>query len=415
MGQPRQTTALSSGADAREQASLHHAALFALALGTFAVGTEGFMIAALLPMISRSVVVSIAAAGQLVTVFALVYALSSPLLTALTAAVSRRLLLIVSLGAFAVSNIAAALAPDFWTLAGARVLLALAAGLYVPNANALAGALAAPHHRGRALAIVNGGITVAIAVGVPLGAVVGARYGWRATFMGVALLSMVALAVLTVLLPRDLSAAAPAGLRERLAVIAAPTAFPTLLTTTLWAVAAYTVYTYISPYLSAAANLAFGQIGLVLMVYGVSALAGVTLGGIGVDRVGSRKVQAIALPIMALAFFGLTAIGILRGPGALSAIVGAIVVWGMSAWSFFPAQQNRLMSVAGLAHTSVILSLNASFMYLGFAIGAVLGSLVISTVGVVWIGFAGALSICAAMAMSHFAWSRQGREREVDC
>ncbi|WP_421846393.1 MFS transporter [Novosphingobium sp.] len=394
-------------ADAGERAPLHHAALYALALGTFAVGTEGFMIAALLPMISRSIAVSIAAAGQLVTVFALVYAVSSPLLTALTAAMPRRQLLMISLGAFAASNIAAALAPGYWPLAGARVLLALTAGLYVPNANALAGALAAPHHRGRALAIVNGGITVAIAIGVPLGAIVGAQFGWRATFMGVALLSVAALVVLAVLLPRDFGASPPAGLRERLAVIAAPGAFPVLLTTTLWAVAAYTVYTYISPYLSAAANLASGQIGLVLMVYGISALAGVTLGGIGVDRVGSRKVQAIALPVMALAFFGLTAIGVLRGPGAISAIVGAVVVWGVSAWSFFPAQQNRLIGVVGLANTPVILSLNASFMYFGFALGAVLGSLVISTVGVVWIGLAGALSLGGAMAMSRFAWGRE--------
>jgi predicted MFS family arabinose efflux permease len=387
--------------------AMNRAALYALALGTFAVGTEGFMIAALLPMISRSVSVSIQAAGQLVTVFALVYALSSPILTALTASMSRRRLLMVSLAAFVAANFVAALAPDYWSLAAARVLLALSAGLYVPNANALAGSLAAPHHRGRALAIVNGGITVAIAIGVPLGAFVGAHFGWRATFVGVALLSIVALAVLGALLPRDIVATAPVGLRDRLAIIAVPSAFPTLLTTTLWAVAAYAVYTYISPYVSAAANLTPGQIGFVLMIYGVSALIGVTVGGSGVDRLGPRKVQALALPIMAMAFVGLTVIGLIHGPYAIFAIVLAIVVWGISAWSFFPAQQNRLIGIAGLANTPVILSLNASFMYLGFAVGAVLGSLVISVVGVAWIGLAGATSLIAAMAMSRFAWRRQ--------
>lgn len=91
--------------------TLHHGALYALALGTFAVGTEGFMIAALLPTIGRAVSVSIEAAGQLVTVFAIVYALSSPVLTALTAALSRRRLLIASLAAFAVANLIAAAAP----------------------------------------------------------------------------------------------------------------------------------------------------------------------------------------------------------------------------------------------------------------------------------------------------------------
>lgn len=388
-------------------ATLHRGALYALALGTFAVGTEGFMIAALLPMISRSVSVSIVAAGQLVTIFALVYALSSPLLTALTAAVSRRRLLLASLAAFVAANGAAALAPGYWSLAAARVLLALAAGLYVPNANALAGALAAPHHRGRALAIVNGGITVAIAIGVPLGALVGAHFGWRATFVGVAIVSIAALVVLGFLLPRDIGDATPAGLRDRLAVIAEPSALPSLLVTTLWAVAAYTVYTYISPYLGAAAGLTPSEIGLVLMVYGISALAGVALGGSGVDRFGSRKVQAIALPAMAIAFIALTVVGLRPGPSDIVAIVVAVVVWGISAWGFFPAQQNRLIGVAGLASTPVILSLNASFMYLGFAIGAVLGSAVISVMGVVWIGAAGALSLLAAMAMSRFAWSRQ--------
>ena len=176
--------------------------LFALALGTFAVGTEGFMIAAILPAISQSLSVSIGAAGMLVTVCSLVYALSSPLLTALTARIRRRTLLVASLAAFVLTNLVAAIVPGYSTLVVARVLIALA-GLFVPNANAWAGAMVHPSRRGRALAIVNGGITVAVAVGVPLGAVVGAHLGWRATFVGVALLSSVALAILALKLPRD--------------------------------------------------------------------------------------------------------------------------------------------------------------------------------------------------------------------
>jgi predicted MFS family arabinose efflux permease len=386
--------------------SLPYGALYALALGTFAVGTEGFMIAALLPTISRSLSVSIQAAGQLVTIFALVYALSSPILTALTAALPRRRLLLLSLGAFTAANLVAALAHGYWSLAGARVLLALAAGLYVPNANALAGAMAAPHHRGRALGIVNGGITVAIAIGVPLGALVGTRYGWRATFLGVAILSAIALATLAALLPRNVPVTAPAGLRARLAVVVAPGAFPTLATTTLWALAAYAVYTYIAPYLATAGGLTPSEIGLVLVAYGIAALVGVSLGGVGVDRLGNRWVQALALPTMAAAFSGLTVAALLAWTWAVPIIVALIIVWGISAWAFFPAQQDRLIRVAGLANTPVILSLNASFMYLGFAAGALLGSVVISVLGVAWVGAAGAAALVAAMAMSKFARAR---------
>src|SRR5580704_8068277 len=162
------------------------------ALGTFAIGTEGFMIAPLLPSLAEDLSVGLVAAGQLVTVFTLSYAFGSPILTALTGGIGRRNLLIVSMAGFAAANVVAALAANYWLLMAARILLALAAGLYVPNANALAGAVVEPHHRGRALAIVTGGTSVAVALGVPTSALIGHSFGWRATFVIVAVLSTLA-------------------------------------------------------------------------------------------------------------------------------------------------------------------------------------------------------------------------------
>src|SRR6267378_7097030 len=127
--------------------------LYWMALGTFAIGTEGFMIAPLLPNLAQDLSVGLVAAGQLVTVFTLSYAFSSPILTALTGGIARRKLLILSIAGFAIANVVAAVATSYWMLMAARVLLALAAGLYVPNANALAGAVVAPEKRGTALVI----------------------------------------------------------------------------------------------------------------------------------------------------------------------------------------------------------------------------------------------------------------------
>lgn len=381
-------------------------ALYALALGTFAVGTEGFMIAAILPTVSGALQVSVEAAGQLVTIFALVYAVSSPILTAMTASWDRRRLLMGSLAAFALANLVASVAPGYWSLAAARVLLALTAGLYVPNANAFAGALVPATHRGRALAIVNGGITVAVAVGVPLGAFIGSHLGWRATFVGVAVMSVVALAVLAARLPRDVASSPAATLRARLAVIAHPGALIVLATTTVWAIGAYTVYTYISAFLAETASLTIAQAGLVLTVLGTAAVGGVALGGITNDRFGARRVQSVALPLMALAFAGLTVAGLALAPHALVAIIPLIVLWGLSAWSFFPPQQNRLIGVVGAANAPVALSLNASFMYVGFSLGALLGSIVIASSSVVWIGAAGAVSIVGATLLSAIGWRR---------
>ena len=381
-------------------------ALYALALGTFAVGTEGFMIAALLPSIADSLSIAVQVAGQLVTIFALVYALSLPILTAWTASLDRRRLLMLALTAFMAANLIAALTHSFWSLAAARVLLAITAGLYVPNANAVAGALVPPAWRGRALAIVNGGITVAVAVGVPLGALVAAHLGWRYTFVSVAALSGFALTVLAVVLPRSIAGSPPAGIRARLAVAALPGAFATLTTTTVWAMGAYTVYTYISPFLGVAAGLSAAHAGYILTLLGVAAMAGVALGGIANDRFGARRVQSFSLPFMAASFAALSVSAWLLAPHALFAIVPLVLCWGVSAWSFFPPQQTRLIGVAGIQNTPVILSLNASFMYLGFSLGATLGAMVISLLSVTWIGAAGSLCLVTAMALSRFAWAR---------
>jgi predicted MFS family arabinose efflux permease len=249
--------------------------IYWLAIGAFAVGTEAFMISAILPEISGDLRVSLQSVGGLIAVFSFAYAVSSPLLTALTAAVDRRKLLIGSMIAFSATNVFAALAPTYHLLALARVLLAFSAGLYVPSANALAGSLAAPAQRGRALAIVTGGISAAVALGVPLGAFIGGHFGWRATFAAVALLSIVALGGLLFGLPRGVGTGLSiATLHDRLNVVRQRGVLPALLTTTLWATGAYTVYTFISPYLSHVINWTGASIGYVLFLYGAAAFVG---------------------------------------------------------------------------------------------------------------------------------------------
>ena len=378
---------------------------YALGLGTFAVGTEGFMIAAVLPTIARDLAVSIQATGLLVTVFSVVYALSSPVLTVLTGSMSRRSLLLLSLSGFVVANLLAALAPGYWFLVGARILLALAAGLYVPNANALAGTLAPQDYRGRALAIVNGGITVAIAVGVPLGGIVGTHLGWRMTFVGVAGLSVAALAALALRLPKVAQQARAPGLKERIAVVRGPKIFTTLSTTMLWAMAAYTVYTYITPFMVAGAGLNVNHAAWMLGLLGCAAIAGVALGGHANDHYGARRVQACVLPASGLVFAGFTLAALLLTPHALPLFVPLILAWGLSGWSFYPPQQARLVALAGVQYTSVVLSLNSSFMYLGFASGAALGSVVIALTSVMWIGAAAAGCTLCAVLLSRYSWS----------
>jgi predicted MFS family arabinose efflux permease len=376
--------------------------LYWLAAGTFAVGTESFMIAGLLPGMAADLGVSVAAAGQLVTVFALAYALSSPVLTALTGRLNRRTLLIVSMTAFALANAVAWAAQGYWSLMAARVLLALAAGLYVPGANALASAVVAPERRGTAIAIVNGGLSLAIAFGVPLGALIGDGLGWRATFGGVAALSLLALAGLVFGLPRGIGTGLPtATLAERLRAAAQPAILLTLLVTTLWAMASYATYTYLAELVGDATTLRGARIGIVLFLWGVAAAVGLAIGGRAVDRRGPRAVIIPALATSATAFLVMSLSAHLLSRGwAIAPLLAAVAAWGMAHWAFYPAQQTTLVGIAGLKAAPVVLSLNASFMYLGFSLGAGLGSLTLAWRGSADLGLVSAAAAVAALALT---------------
>jgi predicted MFS family arabinose efflux permease len=182
------------------------------------------------------------------------------------------------------------------------------------------------------------------------------------------------------------------------------------MVTTVWAIGAYTVYTFISPFLIAATGISVEHAGFVLTLLGASAVGGVTLGGIATDRFGARRAQQMTLPLMALAFAGLTVASLMLAPHALLAVVPLVILWGLSAWGFITPQQNRLISVVGVANAPVALSLNASFMYLGFSLGAVLGSIVITSLSVAWIGAAGAICVLTAAVLSRLGW-RQSEPR----
>jgi predicted MFS family arabinose efflux permease len=382
--------------------------LYWMALGTFAIGTEGFMIAPLLPSLAEDLSVGLVAAGQLVTVFTISYAFSSPILTALTGGISRRNLLIISMAAFAAANVVAAVATTYWMLMAARILLALAAGLYVPNANALAGAVVAPEKRGTALSIITGGTSIAVALGVPISALIGHGFGWRLTVVVVGTLSVLATTGLLFGLDRDVGARLPvASLRERIAIVGQKPVLLTLLVTLLWATGAYTVYTYLAVFLASETGIDGAHVGLVLFMWGVSAAIGVTTGGRLNDRLGSKTVILSALALLAASFVTMSLSAyVLAPPAARVPVLLAIVVWGLAAWSYFPAQQARLIGVAGVKLASVVLSLNASFMFAGFALGAALGSATIAHGSPAALGFVGAASIVAGLILV-FAITRE--------
>ena len=371
-----------------------------LALGTFAIGTEGFMIAPLLPTMAADFGMTVPQMASLIVVFTLTLALSSPVMTVLTARWNRRAALQLAMGLFALGNVLAAWSPAFWTLMAARVVMAVAAGLYVPNANALAGVIVAPERRGKALAIVSAGMTLAIALGLPLGAVTGHFFGWRATFSIVAVMSLVAIAGIRAGIAADAGAGIPvATLRQRLAVVRQPAIVRLLSVSLFWAIGAFTAYPFLAPYL--ASVLGFGETGIsaTVSLWGVAAALGVTTGGALSDRLGANRVVRMSLTVLGLAFLGLSLATALAASNALAPVLFAVFLWGFTVWSFFPAQMARLIAAGSPGQAPVALALNTSTMYFGFSVGSALGAAILGA-GAIWgIGLAAAIAQAAAFGL----------------
>lgn len=378
-----------------------------LALGAFAIGTESFMVAGLLPVLAADLQVSAARAGQLVLLFALSYAVGSPLMAALFSRFRRRPLLIASLAAFSGLALAAGLAHGFAQLALARIALGLAAGVFLPTASAVAAAMVSPALRGRALAIVSGGGTVAVALGVPLGAWIASWGGWRTAYLLIAAVAALAAWGLALGLPRAL-AQAPAAVKQAPAFEAAraPGVLPALLVTLLWATGGFSFYTYIALFLSG--SLGFGAEGAsaVFCAIGVAAALGTAAGGWATDRFGADRVaQGFALMlVLILGGLSFTAQMLPRGL-ALPLIVGLSALWGFAGWGFGPAQAVRLIRLAP-ERAPMTLSLNASATYLGIAAGSALGGAAIELFGVSAVGWAGAAMQLAGLALLLWAARR---------
>jgi predicted MFS family arabinose efflux permease len=258
-----------------------------LSLGAFAIGTEGFMIAGLLPALAHDLDVDLPAAGHLVTAFSVAYAIGAPVLTVLTAGLERKRLLAVAMGG-SLANLLAALAPGYAWLIGARLLLALSAASFMPAAGGYAAGLAGPERQGRALSMVIGGLTVAIIAGVPLGVLLGDALGWRATFLGVAGIAAFSLLGILAWLPRQ-APGVVVSLGDRMALARSADVLSILATTVLTVAGTFTVYTYLGVFVHVVTGLGPRGLAVVLLVFGVASAAGTRIAGSAADHWGARR------------------------------------------------------------------------------------------------------------------------------
>lgn len=365
-----------------------------LSLGAFAVGTVAYIVAGLLPDMANDLRVSQAAAGQSVTVFALFFAVLSPVLATLTSRVPRHRLMVAALGVLALGNLAAAAAPTLAILLLARALAAAGAALYTPTAITASASLVPERFRGRALVVVPLGLTAATVIGVPVGALIDQAFGWRFTLVLVSSLAALVLLALIVAVPA-LPPERAESLRTRLSVLGRPQILAALVVTVLGIGSSYVVYPYISPVVHQSLGLSTRLVSLMLLVYGVGALAATIGSGFGIDRWGPRPILVIAFTGLLLALAGLGALGAVDRGAVLPAAL-LVLVLGAGTWTQAAPQQYRLMALAPDA-SRIAISLNASAIYVGIGLGAVIGGLLLAHLSVTTLPLVGALVALATL------------------
>jgi predicted MFS family arabinose efflux permease len=368
--------------------------LYFFALCNLVIGSGAFVLSGILQPLAKELGVSVAAAGQVMTAYAIATALFAPVLILLTARWPRKQAIQLALTLFTLGNLVSALATDLTVLLLGRILMG-AGAMFTAAVSAYAVTLVAPELRGRALSTVFLGMSISYAVALPIGAWLGFTYGWHMPVWLCAAASLAALVAATVLLPKGVvtQSASFAGFKTAAKHSAVLRVW---LRTLLFFIAIFSVFAYVGPVLLALNAMSPETLSVVLALFGLAGIAGTLLGGWANDRFGSLRTISVQLAVLVsmMSLLPLT-------QGNLVATVVIMVVWGTAGFGLTAPQQSRLVSLSP-TQAPLLLSLNSSMLYLGTALGAVVSGAVIQSVGLANLSWVGAPFGLAALATLWF-------------
>lgn len=366
-------------------------ALLALALGGFAIGCTEFVAMGLLPNIARQLLPAVYAvsptqangqAGLLVSAYAAGVVVGAPTIAALSARFPRRTLLLWLLVAFTVMTIASAVLPTFGLVLAARFLAGLPHGAYFGVAALVAASLMGPGTRGRGIAFVLGGLTIANVIGVPAITFLGQVAGWRVAYLGVAALFAVTFVAVFLVVPRQ-PGDPHATVRRELTIFQRPQVWFALAIGAIGFGGFFAVFTYIAPIITNVTGLPESFVPIALIIAGVGMTVGNYIGG---------HVADLSLKRGLFVFFGVLLAGLLALGLSAHSVAGILIslfVIGAASAAVSPAIQTRLMNVAGESQT-LAAAINHASLNIGNSIGAALGGAAIGAslgyLSVTWVG-----------------------------
>lgn len=382
--------------EARPAATALSPVTLVLAAGTFLMGTTEFVIAGLLTSVAADFSVTVAQAGLAITVFALGMIVGAPTMALATLRLPHHVTLSAALAVFAAGHALGALTDSFTVLLGARFVTAVATGAFWAVASVAAVRAAAPHARTRVLGIVLGGGMLANVLGVPLGAFIGQLVGWRGTFWLLAGLA----AVLAVTVARQVPASPPAAeapsVRAEIASLRSGPLWLVLATCAMVTGGALSIYSFVSPLVTDLAGISERWVPLVLMGFGIAALAGSILGG----RLGDAR--PFGVPVLTASATLVIALALLVLPARPALVLVLLVLLGLVSLSANPVLVGLANRYGGSAST-LATAMPTAIFNLGTAIGTGIAAAALSSGlgarGPVLVGFLGAALVLVPLGI----------------
>lgn len=375
-------------------------ALLALAISAYAIGTTEFISVGLLPLIAENLHISVTTAGLTVTLYALGVTFGAPVLTSLTTGMSRKSLLIAIMVVFIAGNSLAAASGSIGVLLTARVLSALSHGVFMSIASTIAADLVPENKRASAISMMFSGLTVAIVTGVPLGTWIGQQMGWRAAFVTIAVIGLVALIANLILIPASLRKGVPTPVREQVKLVTNGRLLLAFAITALGYGGTFVVFTYLSPLLHEITGFAESTVVVILLIYGVAIAIGNVIGGKAANR---RPLKALFLMfiLQAIVLLVLMVTAPFKAAGLIT-----IFFMGLLAFMNVPGLQIYVVMLAERftpGAKDVASAVNIAAFNAGIAIGAYLGGVVTDSIGLIHTTWIGAVMVLAAVVLT--GWS----------
>ncbi|MDQ0050239.1 multidrug resistance protein [Paenibacillus polymyxa] len=382
--------------------------LLALAVSAFAIGTTEFISVGLLPLIAEDLHISVTMSALTVTLYALGVTIGAPVLTSLTSSVPRKTLLLWIMIIFIAGNSLAAVSSGIVLLLIARVISAFAHGVFMSIGSTIAADLVPDDRRASAISIMFSGLTVATVTGVPLGTYIGQQWGWRAAFMAIVVVGVVALIANLILLPSTLRKGNKTPFREQVKLVTNGRLLLAFIITALGYGGTFVVFTYLSPLLHDITGFQQSTVTFILLLYGIAIAIGNVIGGKAANRKPLSALFYMFL-IQAVILFLLLFTAPFKTAGLIT-----IFFMGLLAFMNVPGLQVYVVMLAerfAPKAVDVASAVNIAAFNAGIAIGAYVGGIVTDSLGLIHTAWIGSIMVFVAVLLT--GWSRMLEKRDT--